>query len=297
MIFRFIEDHRHEFPLSRMCHVLEVSRSGYYAQRERQISARKMADQSLLGEIETAYAQSGGAYGSPRIYQALRQGEVVCSVKRVARLMRMHGLRAKGVKPRRAQYGTKRAQPVPNLLQHDFAATGPDTKWLSDMTYIRTRKGWLYLAAVLDLWSRRVIGWSMSTRMTSDLPERALKMALMQRRPEAGLLHHSDQGSQYRSASYQSLLHDYHIRVSMNGAGAWSDNAPMESFFATLKRECIGQTLYSTRAEARTALFAYIEGFYNRVRLHSSLGYRSPVSFELNRSVVSYTLGSVHENG
>lgn len=297
MNFQFIEDHQHEFPVSRMCHLVGVSRSGYYAQRERQISARKMADSALLGKIEAIYAQSGGTYGSPRIYQALRQGEVACGVKRVARLMRMHGLRAKGIKPRRAEYGTKRAQPAPNLLQRDFSATGQDTKWLSDMTYIRTRQGWLYLAVVLDLWSRRVIGWSMSTRMTSDLPERALKMALLQRRPDAGLVHHSDQGSQYRSGSYQKILQEHKIRVSMNGAGAWSDNAPMESFFATLKRECVGQTLYSTRGEARTALFAYIESFYNRVRLHSSLGYQSPESFELSRSVVGYTLGSVHQNG
>ena len=297
MIFQFIEVHRHEFPVSRMCGVLEVSRSGYYAQRERSISPRKMADSELLGKIETVYAHSAGAYGSPRIYQALRAGHVVCSAKRVARLMRMHGLKAKGVKPRRVRCETKEPQPVPNLLQRDFSATRPDNKWVSDMTYIRTKQGWLYLAVVLDLWSRRVVGWSMSARMTSDLPESALKMALLQRRPGAGLVHQSDQGSQYRSASYQKILKEYQIRVSMNGAGAWSDNAPIESFFATLKRECVADTVYSTRAEARTALFAYIEAFYNRVRLHSSLGYQSPESFEFGRAVASYTLGSVHENG
>lgn len=297
MSFQFIEDHQHEFPVSRMCRVLEVSRSGYYAQRGRPISPRKMADTALLEKIEAVYAQSGGAYGSPRIHQALRKAEVVCSVKRVARLMRVHCLRAKGVKPRRLQRGAKQPQPVPNLLQRDFSATQPNTKWVSDMTYIRTRQGWLYLAAVLDLWSRRVIGWSMSARMTSDLPERALKMALMQRSPDAGLVHHSDQGSQYRSSSYQQILREHQIRVSMNGAGAWSDNAPMESFFATLKRECVGETVYGTRAEARRALFAYIEAFYNRVRLHSSLGYQSPEGFELGHAVASYTLSSVHQTG
>jgi len=297
MSFQFIEDHQHEYPVAQMCRVLEVSRSGYYAQHERPISPRKMADKALLGEIEAVFAQSGGTYGSPRVHEALRQSGVVCGVRRVARLMRMHGLRAKGAKPRRVQSGTRQHQPVPNLLQGDFSASRPDTKWVSDMTYIRTRQGWLYLAAVLDLWSRRVIGWSMSARMTSDLPGRALKMALMQRRPGADLVHHSDQGSQYRSASYQKILKEYQIRVSMNGAGAWSDNAPMESFFATLKRECVGETVYDTRAEARRALFVYIEAFYNRVRLHSSLGYNSPVGFELNGSVASYTLAGVHENG
>ena len=148
------------------------------------------------------------------------------------------------------------------------------------MTYIRTRQGWLYLAAVLDLCSRKVVGWAMANRMVSALPEQALKMALMQRVPDTGLVHHSDQGSQYRSAAYQRLLRDHNITVSMNGVGAWSDNAPMESFFATLKRECVDGRLYTTRAEARTALFAYIEGFYNRRRLHSSLGYESPEEFE-----------------
>lgn len=297
MIFQFIEDHQHEFPVSRMCHVLEVSRSGYYAQRERPVPPRKMADRALLGQIAAVYAQSGGTYGSPRIHQVLRKNEVVCSVKRVARLMRIHCLRARGVKPRRVQRDAKQSQTIPNLLKGDFSATQPDTKWVSDMTYIRTGQGWLYLAAVLDLWSRRVIGWSMSTRMTSDLPERALKMALMQRSPGADLVHHSDQGSQYRSTSYQQLLREHHIRVSMNGAGAWSDNAPMESFFATLKRECVGEIVYDTRAEARRALFAYIEAFYNRVRLHSSLGYQSPESFELGHAVASYTLSSVHQTG
>jgi putative transposase len=282
MIFKFIDDHRREFRVDLMCRLLGVSRSGYYAHRRRPTSARKMADEVLLTQVETIFEESGQTYGSPRIHQVLRKRTLMCSEKRVARLMRVRGLRAKGVKRIQARISVQDCQATaPNLLQGNFSASEPNTKWLSDMTYIRTRQGWLYLAAVLDLCSRKVVGWAMGNRMVSVLPEQALQMALVQRTPDTGLMHHSDQGSQYRSAAYQRLLRDHNIQVSMNGVGAWSDNAPMESFFATLKRECVGDRLYTTRAEARTALFGYIEGFYNRRRLHSSLGYQSPEEFEL----------------
>lgn len=281
MIFKFIDDHRREFPIDLMCRVLGVSRSGYYAHRRRPTGERKMANRVLLGHVRTVFEESGCTYGSPRVYHELRKRALVCSEKRVAWLMREGGLRAKGVKRMRARISAQNRQPsAPNVLQGNFAATELNTRWLSDMTYIRTRQGWLYLAAVLDLCSRRVVGWAMGNRMVSELPEQALKMALVQRAPDTALVHHSDQGSQYRSAAYQRLLRDHNIQVSMNGVGAWSDNAPMESFFATLKRECVGERLYATRAEARSALFAYIEGFYNRRRLHSSLGYQSPEDFE-----------------
>ena len=281
MIFKFIEDHRREFRVDLMCRVLDVSRSGYYAYRQRPTSKRKMANEVLLGHVRTVFEESGGTYGSPRVYQELRKRALVCSEKRVARLMRLGGLRAKGLKRTRKRVSAQERQATaPNLLQGNFTANELNTRWLSDMTYIRTRQGWLYLAAVLDLCSRKVVGWAMANRMASALPEQALKMALLQRVPHTGLVHHSDQGSQYRSAAYQRLLRDHNIQVSMNGVGAWSDNAPMESFFATLKRECVDGRLYATRAEARTALFAYIEGFYNRRRLHSSLGYQSPEEFE-----------------
>lgn len=281
MIFKFIEDHRREFRVDLMCRVLEVSRSGYYAYRKRPTSKRKMANEVLLGHVQSVFEESGGTYGSPRVYQELRKGALVCSEKRVARLMRLGGLRAKGLKRTRKRVSEQERQATaPNLLQGNFTANELNTRWLSDMTYIRTRQGWLYLAAVLDLCSRKVVGWAMADRMASALPEQALKMALVQRVPDTGLVHHSDQGSQYRSAAYQRLLQDHNIQVSMNGVGAWSDNAPMESFFATLKRECVDGRVYTTRAEARTALFAYIEGFYNRRRLHSALGYQSPEEFE-----------------
>jgi transposase InsO family protein len=281
MIFKFIDDHRREFRIDLMCRVLGVSRSGYYAHLRRPTSARKVANEVLWGHVRGVFEESGRTYGSPRVHRVLQKRALVCSEKRVAQLMRLGGLRAKGVKRMRARISEQRLQTTaPNLLQGDFTASELNTKWLSDMTYIRTRQGWLYLAAVLDLCSRRVVGWAMSSRMVSELPEQALKMALVQRVPDTALVHHSDQGSQYRSTSYQRLLRDHNIQVSMNGVGAWSDNAPMESFFATLKRECVDDRLYSTRAEARTALFAYIEGFYNRRRLHSSLGYQSPEEFE-----------------
>lgn len=284
MIFKFIDDHRREFRVDLMCRVLGVSRSGYYAHRRRPPSARKMANDVLLGHVQSVFQESGCTYGSPRVYHELRKRAFVCSEKRVAGLMREGGMRAKGVKRIRARISAQnREVKAPNLLQGNFTATEPNTKWLSDMTCIRTRQGWLYLAAVLDLCSRRVVGWAMANRMVSELPEQALRMALAQRAPDTGLMHHSDQGSQYRSAAYQGLLRDHNIQVSMNGVGAWSDNAPMESFFATLKRECVEDRLYTTRAEARTALFAYIEGFYNRRRLHSSLGYQSPEDFERTR--------------
>jgi putative transposase len=252
MKFRFIDDHRQAFPIRLMCRVLEVSTSGYYAWRKRPPSQREMANQQLLKAIEAAFAANYGTYGSPRIYEEVK-GQVACSKKRVARLMKEAGLQARQI--RRYKHTTKAnpAHPAaPNLLAQDFTATAPNEKWTSDITYIPTQEGWLYLAVVLDLFSRRVVGWAMSARMTSDLVLTALRMAVQRRDPGAGLLHHSDRGSQYTGQPYQTLLKNHRFAVSMSGRGNCYDNAPTESFFGKLKMEWIQQTLYESRDHART---------------------------------------------
>jgi transposase InsO family protein len=264
-----------------MCKALNVSPSGYYAWRTRPISAREMANRELVKRIEAVYNDSYETYGSPRIYLELKDQGVACSEKRVARLMRLRGLRAKQVRRYKSTTRRNKKDPVaPNLLKRDFSTVRPDQKWLTDITYIPTREGWLYLAAVLDLYGRRIVGWAMSDRMTADLTISALKMAIRQRQPGAGLIHHSDQGSQYTDGTYQLLLKDHGIRASMNGVGTWYDNAPMESFFGTLKSELVHHRVYDTRDDARPDLFFYIEGFYNRRRRHSSLDYLSPLAYE-----------------
>jgi transposase InsO family protein len=281
MRFQFIEDHRSEFPVIRMCKVLDVSPSGYYAWRGRPPSKREMANQELTEKIKVAFEESGETYGSPRIYQVMRRLGLMCGKNRVARLMGLAGLRAK--QTRRFRTTTKRNKAhraAPNVLNRDFGAEEPNQKWLADITYIPTLEGWLYLATILDLFSRKIVGWAMADRMTTDLTLAALKMALRQRRPGAGLIHHSDQGSQYTDSRYQSVLKANKIQPSMNGVGNWYDNAPMESFFGILKSEHVYHRSYETRDEARPDVFHYIEGFYNRRRLHSSLGYVSPEAHE-----------------
>ena len=281
MRFQLIDDHRDGFPVTRQCKVLDVSSSGYYAWRERPVSAREMANRELVEKIKVVHAESREAYGSPRIYQELKAQGVACSENRVARLMRLYHIRAKQTRCYKVTTKRNEAHPVaPNVLRRDFAADRPNQKWLADITYIPTLEGWLYLAAMLDLYSRRVVGWAMSDRMTSDLTTSALKMALHQRQPTPGLIHHSDQGSQYTDGTYQALLEAYGVQVSMNSVGTWYDNAPMESFIGTLKVEEVYHCVYHTRDEARVALFDYIESFYNRRRRHSALGYLSPEAYE-----------------
>jgi putative transposase len=272
---------RNTYSLKRLCRVLRVSRSGYYAWRERAASARTEANQELLVKIREAYRMSQKTYGSPRIHRALRSQGVICTRKRVARLMRQVGLLARPV--RRGHPGTPRRNPsalaAPNRLDRAFAAAAPNQKWAGDATYIPTAQGWLYLAVVLDLYSRAVVGWAMSEQLDSALVCAALQMALQQRRPAEGLLHHSDQGSPYTSAEYRALLAAHGLEESMSRVGNCYDNAVVESFFATLKAECATQS-FATRAQARSAIFEYIEGWYNRMRLHSTLGYLSPLNFE-----------------
>ena len=280
MRFQFIDDHRPEFPVKLMCRVLDVSRSGYYAWRERPPSAREMANQRLLGEIKAVHERSRRRYGGPRIYQALLQLEIRCSRKRVARLMRQHGIRAKGRRRRKVTTDSQPDRPsAPNRLAQDFTAKAPNQKWCADITYVATREGWLYLAIIIDLYSRLIVGWAIRDDLSRHLVLAALGMATRRRRPQPGLIHHSDQGSQYTSSHYQDALADWKIQPSMSGVGNCFDNAPAESWFATLKVECV-DVVYNTKAEARTVLFEYMEVFYNRQRLHSQLSYMSPISFE-----------------
>ncbi len=281
MRFQLTHDHRDEYPIRRMCDELNVSRSGYYAWRERPASAREMANKDLYFKIKAVYNANHGVYGSPRIYHELKKQGIACSENRVARLMRLRGLQAKQY--RRFKSTTKRSKTQPaahNLMKQDFEADQPNQKWLADITYIATLEGWLYLAAILDLYTRGIVGWAMSDRMTSALTVSALRMALHRREPTAGLIHHSDQGSQYTDQTYQALLKDAGIRASMNGVGSWYDNAPMESFFGTLKSEWVYRRVYHTRSQAKTDIFYYIESFYNRRRGHSSLDHLSPEDYE-----------------
>jgi putative transposase len=281
MIYQFMAVHAGEFRVERMCRVLGVGRSGYYAWRSRPTSLRAEVDEGLLVKIREEYRSSRGTYGSPRIHAALHKQGVPCGRKRVARLMRLHKLT--GQKRRKRHPVTTqrdgKAIPAPNLLNQDFLASAPNQKWVSDITYIETAEGWLYLASILDLFSRKVVGWAMADHMETSLVEDALKMALLQRQPDAGLLHHSDQGRQYTSIAYQSRLSTSLCQVSMSRVGNCYDNAVMESFFGTLKSECATQP-FATRAQARTAIFEFIEAWYNRQRLHSSLDYLSPAEFE-----------------
>jgi transposase InsO family protein len=281
MKYAFIEQHRRQFHVQRMCQVLEVSVSGYYAWRKRPQSQRAQANQALRQQIRKVFEQSQQTYGSPRVQVELSAQGLACGRHRVARLMRLEGLQARPRRWRRATTQSDHLYPVaPNLLQRRFTAPQPNQVWLSDISYIPTREGWLYLAVVLDLFSRRVVGWAMLPELTTHLPLAALRMALRIRQPGPGLLHHSDRGVQYCSDAYQEVLQTHVCRVSMSGRGNCYDNAPMESFFSTLKTERVASRLYASRSQARSDLFAYIEGFYNRCRRHSALGYLSPEAYE-----------------
>jgi putative transposase len=281
MKYIFIAAHAAEFAIQRMCRVLGVQRSGYYAWQRRAPSSRAQANAALLVLIQTEHAASRKTYGSLRIQVALQRQGVVCGHNRVARLMRLHAI----VPNQRRKSGpvtTQRAPgvvPAPNRLNQDFTTTGPNQKWVCDFTYIETAEGWLYLAVVLDLFSRRVVGWAMSATMNTALVIAALRMALVDRQPPAGLLHHSDQGCQYTASAYLACLIDAAAQLSMSRVGNCYDNAVIESFFGTLKTECVTAS-FDTRALARTTIFEFLEVWYNRQRFHSSLGYLSPVDFE-----------------
>ena len=268
--------------MSVMCDVLEVSRSGYYAWRRRPQSARSRRQRDLVEQMRVIHGEKHKrCYGSPRMHQELKaRGESVCE-NTVAGLMKEGGLRASTARKFRHTTDSAHTHPVAeNVLARDFTATRPNEKWAADITYLWTDEGWLYLAAVEDLYSRKVVGWSLGERLTSDLVTGALRMAIGRQLPSEELIAHSDRGGQYAGASYQGLLKSQGITCSMSRKGNCWDNAPMESFFATLKKELIHQERYATRAEARRSVFEYIEVFYNRKRRHSALGYVSPQQFE-----------------
>lgn len=270
-----------------LCRVLDISVSAYYAWRKRQPSRRQQEDARLSETIQRVHAESHQRYGSPRIHAELQAQGIRCGRKRVARLMRQAGLRGKCKWRRRiCTTDSKHKLPVAeNVLKQDFTAEQPNTKWVADITYIPTDEGWLYLAAVVDIFSRKVVGWAMDTTMTSELVERALEAALVTRRPPPGLLHHSDRGSQYASHDYRARLQAAQVQVSMSRTGNCYDNALMESFWATLKTELVEEQSYASHRAARHDIFLYIEGFYNLRRRHSALGYLSPTEFERRHSI------------
>ncbi len=281
MKYQFMQQHATEFSLKRMSSVFSVSRSGYYRFIKVGLSNRAKENMRLLTEIKVIHKDSRQTYGSPRIHAALGHQNEVCSRKRVARLMKKIGLQAKMKK--RYKITTQqnpKATAAPNLLRQNFTAEMPNLRWVTDITYIATAEGWLYVAAVLDLFSRRIVGLAMSERMTVDLVLSALNQAVIHRKPTEGLMHHSDKGSQYTSKDFQKQLKVHSMVVSMSGAGNCYDNAAMESFFHTLKTEHTYFEHYVTREQAKQSIFEYVEVFYNRQRLHSTLGYCSPMNFE-----------------
>lgn len=281
MRYACIEQHRDQFSLVLMCRALQVSRSGYHAWRRRERSEKKAAEQRLRVSIRSIHRQSKQRYGSPRVHAALQAEGVRVSRKTVERMMRADGLRAKGKRRFCITTTSDSAHPVAeNLLNREFTAERPNEVWVGDITYIPTREGWLYLAVILDLFSRRVVGWAMQETLEATLSIHALAMALWRRKPPAGLLHHSDRGVQYTCHAYQELLQQHGLRCSMSRKGDCWDNAVAESFFATLEKELIEESNWHTRAEARRAIFEFIEIWYNQQRRHSSLGYRTPAEFE-----------------
>lgn len=287
MKFAFIQEHRRRWPVRVQCRVLGVSASGFYDYVNRRPGPRKVRRGELGERIECIHADSGGRYGSPRVHAQLRKRQEKVSRKTVESIMRERGLQGKTRRKRTPRTTDSRhTQPIaPNVLERDFTATAPNQKWLADITYIDTDEGWLYLAAVLDCFSRRIVGWAAADHLRSELVEEALTMAVRTRDIDVHgrLIHHSDRGVQYASGSFQRLLDTHGIACSMSGKGDCYDNAMMESFFATFKTE-LDEPL-ATRVIARRMLFEYIEVFYNRQRLHSALGYDSPATYEQRHQV------------
>jgi putative transposase len=292
-----VKAHQAVYPITTQCRVLGVSTSGYYAWLKREPSEREAANAALLEAIEEIHEWSDGTYGAPRMTEELKARGHDASENRVARVMREAGI--EGVSRRRKTRTTVRGQdsrPAPDLVDRDFTATGPDQLWVADITYVATWAGFLYLAVVLDVWSRRIVGWAMATHLRTELVLEALDMALWQRRPEA-VIHHSDQGSQYTSLAFGRRCELMGVRPSMGSVGDCYDNAMCESFFASLECELIDRRAFRTPAEARMELFRYIEGWYNPHRRHSSLAYESPVNFEKNRDRAAENFWAPHDIG
>lgn len=286
MRYRFIHAHQAEHQLTQLCQTLDVSRSGYYAWRRRPASAGTQANARLLEHMQQLHRQTKHRYGAVKLWRALLASGVVCGRHRVARLRRLHGLEAQ--RTRRFRVVVEQHQFAPaasNRLQQIFAAPAANRIWVGDLTAIATRSGWLYLAVLLDLYSRRVIGWAMGAKPDQQLAIAALRMALGARRPPQGLIHHTDQGATYTSVAYQQQLTEHGIAASMSWKGNCYDNAVAESFFSTLKNELVHERDYHTREDARAEIFEFIEVFYNRQRLHQTLGYVSPEQFETQNPV------------
>jgi transposase InsO family protein len=279
--FEFIEAQKAQFPVTLLCRVMRVSRSGFYAWRGRPAPRRAIENEALGNRISEIHERTRGAYGVPRVHAELKEQGLAIGRNRVARIMCGRGLSGRRKRPFRITTDSKHSFPIaPNLLERDFTAATPNRVWVTDMTYILTREGWLYLAAIIDLFSRRVVGWSMSDRIDTQLAISALQMALKSRKPERGLVHHSDRGCQYASEAYQRVLRANGIVGSMSRKGDCWDNAVAESFFGSLKNEWLLHADFKTRKEARSAVFEYIEGFYNLRRRHSHNGFRSPAQRE-----------------
>ncbi len=271
-----------EFSVQAMCRVLQVSRSGYYEWLKRPPSCHSIDDDELRPKIKAAFKKGRKNYGTRRIKRELKKQEIAVSRRRIGRLMREEDLRVKTKRKFKATTDSKHDKPIaPNLLDREFTVNTPDTVYVGDITYIPTREGWLYLAVVIDLFSRAVVGWSMDSHMKADLVNDAMLMATWKRKPANGLIFHSDRGSQYASDSYRKILKTHGVKASMSKKGDCWDNAVAESFFHTLKTELVHHCDFKTREEARSAIFEYIEVFYNRQRLHSANGYEAPLVFEV----------------
>jgi len=282
MKFKFIENNRASFRIGKMCKVLGVTRSGYHSCLKKRYSKRKLENRILLELIKQIWKNSHHLYGYRRIHAELRSQGLYCNRKRILSLMYQNNIAAKTKKKFKKTTNSNHSNYTsPNLLEQNFRVNSPNEVWVADITYISTYEGWLYLAVVLDLYSRKVVGWSMSNRMTSQLVINSLENAITDRKPEVGLFFHSDRGSQYSSGEFRRLLKKHEIIQSMSGNGNCYDNAVAESFFHTLKTELVYWIKYKTRMEARSSIFNYIEGFYNRRRRHSYLNYFSPYNFEL----------------
>ena len=276
-----IDAAKEEFPVQRLCKVLGVSPSGYFAWKDRPACRRQHCDMVLLAHVRSAFRLSNGTYGSPRMRHELQAEGIAIGRRRTARLMRENGLKARQKRRFKRTTDSLHAFPIaPNLLDLDFTAERRDVKWGADISYVWTREGWLYLAVVIDLFARRVVGWAVSDRLHKQLALEALRKALVLRRPKAGLIHHSDRGSQYCSIDYQAELRRHGVLISMSGKGNCYDNAMVETFFKTLKSELVWRTVFQTRSEAKAAIGHYIDSFYNPVRRHSALDFISPVQFE-----------------
>lgn len=281
MKFQFMKEHSKEHSIEKMAKVLGVSKSGYYAWLKRPVSKRALENEKLLEDIKTIHKESRETYGSPRMYKDLRKRGIKCGERRVARLMRENNIRSKASKKFKATTNSNHSNPVAeNLLARELKVDSPDKVWVSDITYIHTKEGWLYLCVVIDLFSRKVIGWSMSNRIDTDLVIKAFLMALINRRKPNGVLFHSDRGVQYTSKAFQAILAENKYTCSMSRKGNCWDNACAESFFHTLKMEEVFHCNYKKQAEARRSIFEYIEVFYNRKRIHSYLGDMSPDEYE-----------------